>query len=213
MTFAPRVVAFGERALFVEVAESFSEEAVAWSRALADAWEKDGHGFAVPAYASVVLRYDPDVLAAVDAERHARDLLATVPRVAPPASERRLIEIPTRYDGPDLAEVAERSHMSADELIALHSGRVYTAYFLGFMPGYAYCGRLDPRIVAPRLERPRERVPAGAVAIADGQTAVYPFTSPGGWRLIGSTGVRPFDASREDAALIVPGARVRFVPT
>jgi len=123
----------------------------------------------------------------------------------------RDVEIPTHYDGPDLRETAERSRLTVDELVALHSGRVYRAFFLGFLPGFAYCGVLDPRIVAPRLVRPRERVPAGSVAIADGQTSIYPFDSPGGWRLIGRTDVRVFDATREPPAFIRPGDRVRFV--
>ncbi len=123
----------------------------------------------------------------------------------------REVEIPTHYDGPDLVETAERSKLPVDELIALHSGRVYRAFFLGFLPGFAYCGVLDPRIVAPRLVSPRERVPAGSVAVADGQTSIYPFDSPGGWRLIGRTDVRVFDSAKEPPVLIRPGDRVRFV--
>ncbi len=211
MTFTPRVRAFGERALFVELADTFSEDAVAWSRAIADAWESSGHGAAVPAYASVVLGYDPDEMDGDDAEHRARELLA-VGAAASPATASRVIEIPARYDGPELADVAARSAMSVDELVRVHSGREYVAYFLGFLPGFAYCGRLDPRIVAPRLDRPRDRVPAGAIAVADGQTAVYPFTSPGGWRLIGSTDVTLFDASAPEPVLIHPGDRLRFVP-
>jgi inhibitor of KinA len=126
-------------------------------------------------------------------------------------ADRREVEIPTHYDGPDLLETAERSSLSVEELVALHSDRVYRAFFLGFLPGFAYCGVLDPRIVAPRLVRPRERVPAGSVAIADGQTSVYPFDSPGGWRLIGRTDLRVFDAAKDPPALIRPGDRVRFV--
>jgi KipI family sensor histidine kinase inhibitor len=123
----------------------------------------------------------------------------------------REVDIPTYYDGPDLLETAERSKLSVDELVALHSGRTYRAFFLGFLPGFAYCGVLDPRIVAPRLERPRQRVPAGSVAIADGQTSVYPFDSPGGWRLIGRTEVGLFDATKDPPVLVRPGDRVRFV--
>ena len=124
---------------------------------------------------------------------------------------RRIIEIPTTYDGPDLAETAERSQLSIEQLVALHAGREYTAYFLGFMPGFAYCGRLDPRIVSSRLARPRERVPAGSVAIADGQTGVYPLASPGGWRLIGRTERAMFDAKAAEPVTIRAGDRVRFV--
>ena len=108
--------------------------------------------------------------------------------------------------------MARLSHLSVEELVTLHSGREYAAVFLGFLPGFAYCGRLDPRIVAPRLERPRERVPAGAVAVADGQTAVYPFASPGGWRLIGVTDMVMFDPQASEPARLRAGDRVRFVP-
>jgi inhibitor of KinA len=163
----------------------------------------------VPAYASVVVRFDPLRFAPADAEREVMRLAKTLGRM--PTAEGRTVEIPTRYDGPDLADTAQRSKLSVQELIALHSGREYRAFFLGFLPGFAYCGLLDPRIVASRLVRPRERVPAGSVAIADGQTSVYPFDSPGGWRLIGRTDVRIFDVMREQPTLIRPGDRVRFV--
>jgi KipI family sensor histidine kinase inhibitor len=210
VTSPPRISAFGERALLVELGDSFDEALVARARAIADAWEASGLGPAVPAYASVLLRFDPLRTPPDDAERAARDALSARPGATTTAS--RLIEIPTTYDGPDLRDTAERSKVSIDELIVLHSDREYTAYFLGFMPGYAYCGRLDPRIVAPRLERPRERVPAGSVGIADGQTAVYPLTSPGGWRLIGRTDLPLFDARSPEPARVRAGDRVRFVP-
>lgn len=128
-----------------------------------------------------------------------------------PIEAGRAVEIPTYYDGPDLVETAERSKLSVEALVSLHSGREYRAFFLGFLPGFAYCGVVDPRIVAPRLVRPRERVPAGSVAVADGQTSVYPFDSPGGWRLIGRTDLRMFDRAKDPPVLIRPGDRVRFV--
>jgi KipI family sensor histidine kinase inhibitor len=182
---------------------------VARARALADAWESAGHGLAVPTYASVLLRFDPLVLDPAAAEREARD--AATRGVVVDARPSRTIEIPTVYDGPDLADTAARSSLSVDDLIALHARREYLAFFVGFMPGFAYCGTLDQRIVAPRLERPRERVPAGSVAIAGGQTAVYPLDSPGGWRLIGRTAVVMFDATRDRPTLVSAGDRVRFV--
>jgi inhibitor of KinA len=163
----------------------------------------------VPAYASVVVQFDPVHLAPVAAEAAVRRMAKALDQV--PVERGRVIEIPTHYDGPDLLETAERSNLSIDDLIDLHSGREYHAFFIGFLPGFAYCGVLDPRIVAPRLSRPRERVPAGSVAVADGQTSVYPFDSPGGWRLIGRTDVRVFDTRRDPPALIRPGDRVRFL--
>ena len=210
----PRVVPFGEGALLVELGNEFQEDVVARARAIAEYWDTTlGHGSAVPAYASVVLRFDPLRIEPAQAERYAAELLARGESMQVGATTpRRLVEIPTTYDGPDLAETAERSHLRVDELIALHAKRDYTAYFLGFMPGFAYCGRLDPKIVSSRLERPRERVPAGSVAIADGQTGVYPFSSPGGWRLIGRTELKMFDPSAAEPVLIHAGDRVRFVP-
>ena len=93
-----------------------------------------------------------------------------------------------------------------------HSGREYTVYLLGFAPGFAYLGDLDPALVLPRRPAPRTRVPAGSVAIAGSQTGVYPLTTPGGWHLIGSTTTRMFDPAREPAALLRAGDRVRFEP-
>lgn len=207
-----RVVAFGERALLVELGESFDEALVARARAVADAWEVEGHGPALPTYAATLLRFDPLVLGPAEAERAAREIVSRTEGATALGESGRTVEIPVRYDGPDLADTAARSGVSPDELVALHSAREYRAYFLGFLPGFAYCGRLDPRIIAPRLERPRTHVRAGSVAIADGQTAVYPVASPGGWRLIGSTGLAVFDASSPEAFRIRAGDRIRFVP-
>lgn len=210
----PRVVPFGESALLVELGDEFQENVVSWARGIADYWETIvKFGPAVPAYASALLRFDPLKTAPAEAEKVAEAMLARGQFMLIAGNKpRRLIEIPTTYDGPDLADTAERSHLSVEQLIALHAEREYTAYFLGFLPGTAYCGRLDPRIVAPRLERPRERVPAGSVAIADGQTTVYPLASPGGWRLIGRTVLAMFDPSADEPFRIHAGDHVRFVP-
>ena len=207
-----RIGAFGDAAVLVELDQRIDGEILAQARAIADAWEGSaGTLEAVPAYASVLLQFDPLVLDPDAAVARAR-LIAEAHGALDSTRPGRLIEVQTRYDGPDLAAVAALSGVTTERLVALHAGREYTAFFLGFMPGFAYCGMLDPGIVAPRLEAPRVRVPAGSVAIADGQTAVYPFDSPGGWRLIGRTELRPFDASADPPALIVPGDRVRFVP-
>ncbi len=195
----------------MELGDQIDEALAARARAIADAWEALGHGPAVPAYASAVLRFDPLALDLAGAERLARALLAGAgPAVA--VARSRTVEIPTIYDGPDLAAVAEASSLTVAGLVALHASRAYRAHFLGFLPGFAYCGTLDPRIVAPRLARPRARVPAGSVAVAAGQTAVYPLDSPGGWRLIGRTRVRLYDPAADPPALLRAGDLVRFVP-
>lgn len=204
-----RVVAFGEGAVLVELEQRIDPVVAARAAAIADAWEALGHGAAVPTYAAAVLRFDPLALAPRDAESAARELAARTPALASAATG-RIVEIPTRYDGPDLAETAARSGLSVDELVRTHSHGEYHAYFLGFMPGFAYLGGLDPRVRAPRLGSPRARVPAGSVAVVDGQTAIYPFDSPGGWRLIGRTEARLFDPGADPPTLIRPGDTVRF---
>jgi inhibitor of KinA len=202
---------FGERAFLLELEQRIDPAIVRQARAIADAWEAQGLGEAVPAYASVVLRFDPARVARAEALVAAAAVMAAPPPASSDA-EGQLIEIPITYDGPDLAAAARRSGLTPAQLVDAHAGREYSAFFLGFMPGLAYCGTLDPRIDVPRLEVPRARVAAGSVGIANGQTIVYPFDSPGGWNLIGRTDVRMFDPAREPAALIHPGDRVRFVP-
>jgi KipI family sensor histidine kinase inhibitor len=124
------------------------------------------------------------------------------------------IEIPVRYGGEyglDLARVAQASGLREAEVIERHAGVEYTVYFVGFQPGFAYLGDLDPKLVTPRLDSPRARVPAGTVAIGGTHTAVYPFASPGGWNLIGKTDLTMFDVNRKDPALLARGSRVKFV--
>jgi inhibitor of KinA len=202
---------FGDRAFLIELEQRIDPSIVDNARAIADDWERRGFGEAIPAYASVVVTFDPARASWPDAARAATALAGSPPAAGAPAAG-RLIEVPTVYDGPDLADTAARSGLSIDALIALHSGREYRALFLGFMPGLAYCGMLDPRIDAPRLSSPRARVPSGSVAITSGQTIVYPVDSPGGWRLIGRTDVPVFRPERVPASLIGVGDRLRFVP-
>lgn len=202
---------FGDRAFLLELEQRIDPAIVQQARAIADAWEAQEMGEAIPAYASVVLGFDPARVARGEALAAATALAAARPASSASVAG-SLIEIPTIYDGPDLASAAGRSGLSAAQLVDLHAGREYSAFFLGFMPGLAYCGMLDPRVDVPRLDVPRSRVPAGSVGIANGQTLVYPFDSPGGWSLIGRTERVMFDPAREPAALISPGDRVRFVP-
>jgi KipI family sensor histidine kinase inhibitor len=121
----------------------------------------------------------------------------------------RDIVIAARYDGPDLAYVAGQLGRSVDEVCALHAAATYTVEMMGFSPGFGYLAGLPDALVLPRRTTPRVRVPAGSIAIAGAQTAIYPFDSPGGWHLIGSTSQRMFGA---DGALLSLGDRVRFVP-
>ena len=166
-----------------------------------------------PAYCSILIRFDSLEISHQTVEEKVRALLN-----APSAMEApkvRVIEIPVKYGGefgPDLDGVAELCRISPRDVIDLHTSMEYTVYFLGFVPGFAYMGRLPAPIIVPRLEKPRRHVPAGSVSIANDCTAVYPFSTPGGWRLIGRTELRLFDPDRENLSLLNAGDRVRFTP-
>ncbi|MDT0345414.1 5-oxoprolinase subunit PxpB [Streptomyces litchfieldiae] len=120
-------------------------------------------------------------------------------------------EIPVRYDGPDLAEVAARWGVPEEEVGRIHAGTEFRVAFCGFAPGFGYLTGLPERYAVPRRATPRTSVPAGSVALAGSYTGVYPRSSPGGWQLIGTTDAVLFDPAREPAALLTPGTRVRFV--
>ena len=134
-----------------------------------------------------------------------------------PEGRSRLATIAVRYggaDGPDLDEVAALHGLRPSDVVDLHAGATYRVFFLGFAPGFAYLGPLPAELVTPRRATPRERVPAGSVAIAGEQTGVYPFETPGGWQLIGRTEERlwDLDPDRRSPALLQPGDSVRFRP-
>ncbi|MEU0005077.1 allophanate hydrolase subunit 1 [Streptomyces sp. NPDC006314] len=133
---------------------------------------------------------------------------------APPSPSRapELIELPVRYDGPDLAEVAAHWKVPEHDVARVHAGTEFTVAFCGFAPGFGYLTGLPARYDVPRRATPRTAVPAGAVALAGPYTGVYPRSSPGGWQLIGTTDAVLWDHARVPAALLSPGARVRFVP-
>jgi KipI family sensor histidine kinase inhibitor len=127
----------------------------------------------------------------------------------------RLFTLPVSYGGnhgPDLIEVAERTGLTATDVIRLHASVTYHVYALGFLPGYPYMGDGPAELSLPRRETPRLRVPTGSVCIAFRQTGIYTMESPGGWHLLGRTPVRLFDRRREDAVLLAPGDKVRFEP-
>jgi KipI family sensor histidine kinase inhibitor len=129
---------------------------------------------------------------------------------APPRGE--LVEVPVTYDGPDLAFVARAWGLGVEDAVAAHAQHEYVAAFCGFAPGFAYLAGLPEERAVPRLDSPRPRVPAGAVAVADRWCGIYPTASPGGWRLLGTTDVVLWDQAREQPAMLPPGTRVRFVP-
>jgi inhibitor of KinA len=166
----------------------------------------------VPGFHTVSIYFDP---LSVDRKDLAADVQRLSDAVAPVTGEPHpLLEMPVNYggeDGPDLPAVAAFAKCSEMEAVRMHTLPVYRVYMLGFLPGFAYLGSVDPRIAMPRLAAPRIKVAAGSVGIAGEQTAVYPCDSPGGWRIIGRTPLKMFDASWPRPSRLQPGQRVKFI--
>ncbi|WP_016697041.1 5-oxoprolinase subunit B family protein [Actinoalloteichus spitiensis] len=161
----------------------------------------------VPAARTLLLR-------CADAGTDPASLLAELGEVEVPTSTPfaggEELRVPVRYDGADLDVVAELTGLSGAEVVARHTAARYRVAFCGFAPGFGYLVGGDPALRVPRLPSPRLRVPAGAVAVADEFSAVYPRESPGGWRLLGRTRLPLWDARRDPPALLTPGTLVRF---
>jgi KipI family sensor histidine kinase inhibitor len=211
----PRVEPLGDSALLVVLGEGTDPaltgrviRLAARLRLVARAGIRD----IVPAYGSLAVFFDLTVDASVLAEELSLAAQRPESEARDEAVSRALHVLPVRYDGPDLGEVGERTGLSPGEVIRRHTGPVYDVHFLGFVPGFAYLGPIDPALVLPRRESPRRRVPAGSVAIAGGQTGVYPLETPGGWHLLGHTDTVLFDPARDPPNLLAPGDQVRFVP-
>lgn len=194
----------GERGLLVEV-----EDLEMVHRLHAALRELDPPGVVelVPAYRTVLIVADPGQAEALD------DLAARLPGLELPPAEAvagETVEIPVRYDGEDLPEVAGLTGLEPDEVVRRHTAPEYTVAFLGFSPGFPYLVGLDPALEVPRRDTPRTSIPAGSVGLAGNQTGIYPTATPGGWQLIGRTEVTLFDPARDPPALLAPGTRLRF---
>lgn len=167
----------------------------------------------VPTYRSLLVNFDPMQISPDELESELAEIDTNADESE--TSRQRVVHLPTLYGGdhgPDLPFVAEHAGLTVEEVVSLHSGVDYLIYMMGFTPGFPYLGELPKRLVTPRLETPRPQIPAGSVGIAEGQTGVYPATTPGGWRLIGRTPLRLFDSGREPPAMLSAGDFVRFVP-
>lgn len=207
----PRVVPLGDRALTVTW-EGDARAAHPFVRAAATRLRTARLPFVqdlVPAYTTLSIFYNMNQ----DYEAASKQILGLLEELEPEEQTGgREVVIPVVYDGPDLADVAARAGLTRAEVVARHAGRAYQVYLVGFAPGWAYLGDLDPALVLPRRSAPRQRVPGGSVAIAGAQTGVYPFAMPGGWHLVGRTDTVMFDPSRPEPALLRVGDRVRFEP-
>ncbi len=211
-----RIVTAGDAAIVLEFDAVIDPAVSARAAAVASSIEAShlrGVRDVVPAYRSVAVYFDPLESDRADVIRRLTDAAE-----GPPAAVRaagQVLEVPVCYGGdfgPDLARVAAFGELSESQAIELHASVTYRVLMLGFMPGFAYLGTVDPRIAAPRLDVPRARVPRGSIGIAKAQTGVYPGDTPGGWQLIGRTPLRPFDLARREPFLFRVGDDVRFVP-
>ena len=208
--------AAGENALIIRLGDTIDPQLLAKVRQLTVALEQHLGELLVdliPAYGSVVVVYDTRRTHYRRLRRAILELPPNATGKAPPAGKR--IELPVHYStqsGPDLARVAALNHCDITDVIDRHSQRDYLVYAIGFAPGFAYLGEVDDAIATPRHRTPRLRVPRGAVAIADRQTAVYPAPSPGGWNLIGLCPTPLFRPDANPAVPIAVGDLVRFRP-
>ena len=216
MTVKPRILLCGDTGISVEFGNAIDAGINARVRGLYQrlkAGKPPGILDLNPTYRSLFIQYDP---AGCSFER----LLLLVDECLEAGGEAermeaRLKEVPVCYGGafgPDVEEVAGFHGLSSAEVVSIHSGREYDVYMIGFLPGFAYLGGLDERLVTPRKKEPRKAVAPGSVGIADRQTGIYPIRSPGGWQIIGRTPSKLFDPDRETPFLLEAGDRVRFKP-
>ena len=166
-----------------------------------------------PAYATVLVDFDPRLSSHADIERLVRERFdAALERES---QSPRTVEIPVHYGGefgPDLDDVARHTGFSSERVVDVFAGADYVVYFVGFSTCFPYLGGLPPELETPRLSAPRKRVPAGSIAIGGAQAGVYPLPSPGGWRIIGRTMLPLFDAASAPPPLLRMGDHIRFLP-
>lgn len=208
-----RVLPAGDSGWLIEFPARIDIEVNSRAIAVARAVEQSGLPFTdiVVGYRSVMVYVDPLAEQATGLQRRLEEITASAP--ASVEGSGALIDVPVCYDGPhgpDLGDVAAFAQCSIDEVIERHLTVEYRVFVVGFVPGFAYMATVDPRIAAPRRSSPRLRVPAGSVAVAAGQTGIYPAETPGGWSLIGRCPVKPYNPDRNEPFLFHPGDRVRF---
>lgn len=211
-----RIEVAGENALIIYFGEQTDPRVSAQVQQTVTILESELDGVLidmVPSYASLLVIYDLLATDHLDVRSRIQKVLNQLEDAT--HTEGKVVTLPAYYgtdSGPDLAALAERAELTIDEVIKIHSEMEYRVYAIGFAPGFAYLGEVDSRIAAPRLSTPRMKVPRGAIAIADQQTAVYPAVSPGGWNLIGLCPTRMFDPKAEPTMPVQVGDRIKFNP-
>jgi KipI family sensor histidine kinase inhibitor len=215
MQFQPKMVPLGDSSLLVQLGDEIDlviNQRVHTLASLIEASSINGIIETVPAYAALLVHYDPLMLSFAQLKNHLRAKINLVEEAS--NRKRRFIEVPVRYGGNygiDLESIASHLHLKVEDVIRIHSERTYTIFMMGFTPGFPYMGKLHDAIITPRLPTPRTRVPAGTVAIAGSQTGIYSIDSPGGWQLIGWTPLKLFVPETDSPFLFSPGDEVKFI--
>ena len=217
MSDFPQINQVNENTFIIYFTRDFDINMPAYIAAIIEqikAWPEDFVTDLTPSYTSLLVNFN---LLLVSSDEIQQKLLTVIQKAGHTGTDRqsRLVEIPVYYSpesGLDLIDTAKLIDVSVEELIKLHSDPDYLVFALGFMPGFAFMGILNDKLILPRLSTPRTRVPAGSVAIAEKQTAVYPETTPGGWRLLGKSPATLFDPEKNPPQPYQIGDRVKFKP-
>lgn len=203
-----RILPAGSRALLIQPEDPSAVDALAST--LRDG-RLAGISDVLPAAQTILVTTKPDA-ALRDLEQSIRRLFTSADHVeATVDSGSEIVRIPVSYNGSDLNDVAAILAISVDDVIREHTSRIWKCAFVGFAPGFGYLVSNTPGLAVPRRVQSRTSVPPGAVALADGYSAVYPRRSPGGWQIIGTTTLSTWDLALPEPALIRPGHRVQFV--
>lgn len=218
-----RIFPLSENAVTIDFGNKISTEINEKVIQLADLIERnkfDGLIEIVPAYSSLTIFYDiscvrrhytkfPNAFSFV--ENFIESSLKKVEKLK--VKSRKPILIPVDYSlefALDLEFVAQYANLSQEEVIKIHTSKIYRVFMIGFLPGFAYMGELDKRIAAPRRENPRTKIEKGSVGIAGKQTGIYPLESPGGWQIIGKTDLDLFIPNKKEISLLKTGDLVAF---
>lgn len=210
----PRFLLAGDKGLLVEFGAAIDPEINRKVRDVFLSFEKiqiDGVTEVIPTYRSILISYDPFHINVEKLKKEILDRENELDKWEIPPPE--TIEIPVVYGndfGPDLDFVAKYNKLTPEEVIQIHTSGTYLIYMIGFTPGFPFLGGLSEKLFTPRLENPRQLVPAGSVGIANNQTGIYPIDSPGGWRLIGKTPIRLYDPTSSPPILLKAGNYLRF---
>jgi inhibitor of KinA len=215
MKSKPKIVPLGDSAVLIQIGDEIdliTNRRVHALAVLVNTSPLIGVIETVPAYGTLLVHYDPLLLSFRQTKNYLREKLTQLQDKV--SQKLRQVEVPVKYGGEygvDLESVARHCQLPVEDVIRIHSEKMYTVFMMGFTPGFPYMGKLDDAIIMPRLQTPRTRVPAGTVAIAGSQTGIYPIDSPGGWQLIGWTPLQLFDPKSETPFLFSPGDEVKFI--